>query len=175
MPCRICHWSYLGLGFCLLLVFWCAPISLFLEEEMAIHSSILAWKILWTEEPGRLQAIRSQSWTQMSTSNCLFSIQIFGFLSRFSISSWFSLGRLYVSRNLSISSRLSNLLTYTCTSLLWFFCISVDSVVIFSLSLLMLITWALFVFSLVNLAIFFYQFCFSFQKTTPFHWSFLFF
>ena len=57
----------------------------------------------------------------------------------------------------------------------WFFCISVDSVVIFSLSLLMLITWALFVFSLVNLAIFFYQFCFSFQKTTPFHWSFLFF
>ena len=26
-----------------------------LEEEMATHSSILAWKILWTEEPGRLQ------------------------------------------------------------------------------------------------------------------------
>ena len=25
-----------------------------LEEEMAIHSSILAWKIPWTEEPGRL-------------------------------------------------------------------------------------------------------------------------
>ena len=25
-----------------------------LEKEMAIHSSILAWKILWTEEPGRL-------------------------------------------------------------------------------------------------------------------------
>ena len=25
-----------------------------LEEEMAAHSSILAWKILWTEEPGRL-------------------------------------------------------------------------------------------------------------------------
>ena len=24
-----------------------------LEEEMATHSSILAWKILWTEEPGR--------------------------------------------------------------------------------------------------------------------------
>ena len=25
-----------------------------LEKEMAIHSSILAWKILWTEEPGGL-------------------------------------------------------------------------------------------------------------------------
>ena len=25
-----------------------------LEEEMAIHSNIFAWEILWTEEPGRL-------------------------------------------------------------------------------------------------------------------------
>ena len=31
-----------------------------LEEEMATHSSILAWKIPWTEEPGRLQAMGSQ-------------------------------------------------------------------------------------------------------------------
>ena len=31
-----------------------------LEEEMASHSSILAWKILWTEEPGRLQSMGSQ-------------------------------------------------------------------------------------------------------------------
>ena len=28
-----------------------------LEKEMATHSSILAWKILWTEEPGGLQSI----------------------------------------------------------------------------------------------------------------------
>ena len=28
-----------------------------LEKEMATHSSILAWKILWTEEPGRLQSM----------------------------------------------------------------------------------------------------------------------
>ena len=28
-----------------------------LEKEMASHSSILAWKIPWTEEPGRLQSI----------------------------------------------------------------------------------------------------------------------
>ena len=31
-----------------------------LEKEMAIHSSILAWKILWMEEPGRLQSMGSQ-------------------------------------------------------------------------------------------------------------------
>ena len=29
-----------------------------LEEAMAIHSSILAWKILGTEEPGELQSMR---------------------------------------------------------------------------------------------------------------------
>ena len=28
-----------------------------LEEEMATHSSILAWKTPWTEEPGRLQSM----------------------------------------------------------------------------------------------------------------------
>ena len=28
-----------------------------LEKEMATHSSILAWKVPWTEEPGRLQFI----------------------------------------------------------------------------------------------------------------------
>ena len=31
-----------------------------LEEKMATHSSILAWKILWTEEPGGLQSIELQ-------------------------------------------------------------------------------------------------------------------
>ena len=31
-----------------------------LEKEMATHSSILAWKTPWTEEPGRLQSIGSQ-------------------------------------------------------------------------------------------------------------------
>ena len=32
-----------------------------LEKEMATHSSILAWEILWTEEPRGLQAMGSQS------------------------------------------------------------------------------------------------------------------
>ena len=31
-----------------------------LEKGMAIHSSILAWRIPWTEEPGRLQSMRLQ-------------------------------------------------------------------------------------------------------------------
>ena len=36
-----------------------------LEEEMATHSCILAWEILWTEEPGRLESMgvaKSQTW-----------------------------------------------------------------------------------------------------------------
>ena len=32
-----------------------------LEEVMAAHSSILAWEIPWTEEPGGLQSVGSQS------------------------------------------------------------------------------------------------------------------
>ena len=34
-----------------------------LEKEMATHFSILAWKILWTEEPGRPQSMGLQSQT----------------------------------------------------------------------------------------------------------------
>ena len=37
-----------------------------LEEEMATHSSILAWRIPWTEEPGGLQSMGLQSWTWLS-------------------------------------------------------------------------------------------------------------
>ena len=36
------------------------------EEEMATNSSILAWRIPWTEEPGGLQSMRLQSQTQLS-------------------------------------------------------------------------------------------------------------
>ena len=31
-----------------------------LEKEMAVHSSTIAWKIPWTEEPGRLQPMGSK-------------------------------------------------------------------------------------------------------------------
>ena len=37
-----------------------------LEKEMATHSSILAWRIPWTEEPGKLQSIGSQIQTRLS-------------------------------------------------------------------------------------------------------------
>ena len=35
-----------------------------LEEVIEMHSSILAWKITWTKEPGGLQSIGSQSYDQ---------------------------------------------------------------------------------------------------------------
>ena len=37
-----------------------------LEKEMATHSSTLAWRIPSTEDPGRLQSVRSQSQTQLT-------------------------------------------------------------------------------------------------------------
>ena len=37
-----------------------------LEEEMATHSTILAWSIPQTEELGRLQSMGSQDWTRLS-------------------------------------------------------------------------------------------------------------
>ena len=37
-----------------------------LEKEMAAHSSVLAWKIPWTAEPGRLWSMGLQSQTQLS-------------------------------------------------------------------------------------------------------------
>ena len=40
-----------------------------LEKGMATHSSILAWGIPWTEEPGGLQSTGLQSETRLSTQN----------------------------------------------------------------------------------------------------------
>ena len=37
-----------------------------LEEGMTTHSSILAWRIPWAEEPGGLQSMGSQSRTRLS-------------------------------------------------------------------------------------------------------------
>ena len=37
-----------------------------LEVEMTIHSSILAWRIPWTEKPGELQSKESQSQTRLT-------------------------------------------------------------------------------------------------------------
>ena len=40
-----------------------------LEKGMATLSSILAWRIPWTEKPGGPQCMGSQSWTQLSDSH----------------------------------------------------------------------------------------------------------
>ena len=52
-----------------------------LEEEMVTHSSILAWRIPWTEQPGRLQSMGSkkcQTWpTFWSLSHSLETCQVF--------------------------------------------------------------------------------------------------
>ena len=45
-------------------------------EEMATHSGILAWRTPWTEEPGWLQSIGSQSQTRLSTHACTRNVQI---------------------------------------------------------------------------------------------------
>ena len=42
-----------------------------LEEEMATHSSILAWEIPWTERPGGLLSMESQSQTPLSNFHSL--------------------------------------------------------------------------------------------------------
>ena len=37
-----------------------------LEKEMATHCSFLAWRVPWTEDPGGLQSLGSQSQTRLS-------------------------------------------------------------------------------------------------------------
>ena len=57
-----------------------------LEKAMAIHSSTLAWKIPWMEEPDRLQSMGSQSRTQLS--DFTFTFQMCATLSK----SWTAVG-----------------------------------------------------------------------------------
>ena len=40
-----------------------------LEKRMATHSSVLAWEIPWTEEPGGLQFVGSQSQTRLTNTH----------------------------------------------------------------------------------------------------------
>ena len=44
-----------------------------LEKEMATHSSTIAWKIPWTEEPGRLQSVGSENCTRLSNITSFYS------------------------------------------------------------------------------------------------------
>ena len=43
-----------------------------LEEEMAIHSCILAWEVPWMEEPGELQSMGSHNWATEQNQQKLF-------------------------------------------------------------------------------------------------------
>ena len=57
------------------------PLSL--EKEMATHSCILAWRIPWTEEPGRLQSMGSQRVRHNWATSLSFSLSLWPLLSRF--------------------------------------------------------------------------------------------
>ena len=94
-------------------------------------------------------------------------------LFRLSISSWFSLRRVYISRNFSMSSRLSNL--YNCLFVVfpYDFLYLCDIGCYFSFSSFLFI-WVLSFSWWAWLKV--YKFCFSFQKISScFHWSFLLF
>ena len=78
--------------YCIILLGYCIRIMLAsyngLEKAMAPHSSTLAWKIPWMEEPGRLQSMRSLrvehdwatelklNWTEVTVGRSLCSITI---------------------------------------------------------------------------------------------------
>ena len=47
-----------------------------MEKEMATHSSTLAWRIPWMEEPGGLQSMESQSRTQLSDFTSLYGSRV---------------------------------------------------------------------------------------------------
>ena len=51
-----------------------------LEKEMAPHSSTLAWRIPWTEEPGGLQSMGSQSQTPLSDWTTTYTLKIYLFI-----------------------------------------------------------------------------------------------
>ena len=50
-----------------------------LKKGMATHSSILAWEIPWTEEPGRLQSLGSQESQTQLRAHTFISLFIFGY------------------------------------------------------------------------------------------------
>ena len=83
-----------------------------LEKEMATHSSILAWKIPWMEEPGRLLSTGSQSWTRLSD----FTLFYFGcseFLSLFRLFSSFGEWRLLFDAVFRLLTALASLVEHS--------------------------------------------------------------
>ena len=62
--CQVISHSFVPMVRCQIPLFLAS--SRLLEKAMAPHSSTLAWKIPWMEEPGRLQSMGSLSWTRLS-------------------------------------------------------------------------------------------------------------
>ena len=62
----------------------------FLEKEMATHSSILAWRIPWTEEPGRLQSVGLQRVRHDLVTEHAICGFVWSWMSRFLQGFWFS-------------------------------------------------------------------------------------
>ena len=56
-PLDLTIWIFIACSYLILLF---EPLWTYLEKAMAPHSSTLAWKIPWTEEPGRLQSVGLQ-------------------------------------------------------------------------------------------------------------------
>ena len=58
-----------------------------LEKEMATHSSILAWRIPWRQEPGRLQSTGSQSRTRLNdfTFTSFIYLELYSYIQIFNI------------------------------------------------------------------------------------------
>ena len=70
-----------------------------LEKEMTTHSSILDWKISWTEEPGRLQSMGSQraghNWVSNTYAHLQNNLYLYRFIyicidieNRFVVATW---------------------------------------------------------------------------------------
>ena len=87
----------------------------YLKKEMATHSSIPAWRIPWTEEPGGLQFMVSQSWTRLSDTHTGFYQDLL-----YSLSSW----KLFFKRNMPVIYSRHKILFRTMSDLIFSFLFS---------------------------------------------------
>ena len=79
-PCLLCllYWQEDSLPLCYLeSPLYYHSLYTILEKEMATHSSVLAWRISWTEEPGGLQSMGSQRVGHDWATNTTYAILIF--------------------------------------------------------------------------------------------------
>ena len=132
-----------------------------LEEGMATHSSILAWRIIWTEEPGGLQSIVSQrvghNWSDLALRHSHDPLYLYGiscilslfWLYLFGPSLFFFL--MSLAKDLSILFSLFNEPDVSFTSIFFFFCSFY--LVLWVYTSFLLLTLDLFVLLLVSLGV----------------------